>query len=142
MEKFAHAHWSGDLKNGVGSISTQSGVLQDTAYGFNKRFGDEPGTNPEELIAAAHASCFTMAFSNLLGIEGFSAEAIDTECRITLEKISDGFALTHSHLHMTARVPHITIDKFNEVAATAKAGCPVSKALNLQIDLLAELVSD
>ena len=141
MNKTASAHWQGDLKTGKGTISTQSGALKENPYGFNTRFADKPGTNPEELIGAAHASCFSMAFSMLLGEENFTPDSIDTKARITLEEQDGGFTVTASHLEMTARIPGIDQAKFDDIAGKAKAGCPISKLLNAEITLDATLQS-
>src|SRR5579864_525978 len=105
MNRTANAHWSGGLKDGKGTISSASGVLKDTPYSFAKRFENEPGTNPEELIAAAHASCFTMALSGQLGAAGMTAQSLDTTATVTLEKTDAGFTVTASHLVVTARIP-------------------------------------
>lgn len=131
----ATARYEGLGKEGKGHISTQSGVLTDQFYGFNTRFGDEKGTNPEELIAAAHAGCFTMALSFALNRAGFSDGTLETKCAITLEQKDGGFTITKSALDLTASVPGIDADKFAEIAAEAKAGCPVSKLLNAEITL-------
>ncbi|MGO4998612.1 OsmC family protein [Oceanisphaera sp. W20_SRM_FM3] len=139
IKKTASAHWQGDLKTGKGTISTQSGALKENPYGFNTRFEDKPGTNPEELIGAAHAGCFSMAFSMLLGQEKFTPDSIDTQARVTLEEQSDGFAVTAVHLAMTARIPNISQAKFDEIAGKAKLGCPISKLLNAKITLDAKL---
>lgn len=141
MKKTASAHWQGDLKQGKGTISTESGALKENPYGFNTRFEDAPGTNPEELIGAAHAGCFSMAFSMLLGEEKFTPDSIDTTATVTLEKQSDGFAITAVHLKMQARIPGIDQAKFEEIANKAKTGCPVSKLLNADITLDATLQS-
>ncbi len=141
MKKTASAHWEGDLKQGKGTISTQSGALKGNPYGFNTRFEDAPGTNPEELIGAAHAGCFSMAFSMLLGEENFTPDSIVTKATVTLEKLSDGFAITAVHLEMHARIPGIDQTKFEEIAGKAKTGCPVSKLLNADITLDATLQS-
>jgi len=135
MKKTASAHWEGDLKQGKGTISTQSGALKENPYGFNTRFEDAPGTNPEELIGAAHAGCFSMAFSMLLGEENFTPDSIDTKATVTLEKQDDGFTITAVHLQMQARIPGIDQAKFEEIAGKAKSGCPVSKLLNADITL-------
>jgi osmotically inducible protein OsmC len=129
MDRTASAHWSGGLKDGKGTISTQSGVLRETAYSFAKRFESEPGTNPEELIAAAHAGCFTMALSAQLGNAGMTAQSIDTNATVTLEKLETGFTITKIHLQVTARIPGGDRAKFDEAAKNAKEGCPVSKVL-------------
>ena len=141
MKKTASAHWQGDLKHGKGTISTESGALKENPYGFNTRFEGAPGTNPEELIGAAHAGCFSMAFSMLLGEENFTPDSIDTKATVTLEKLSDGFAITAVHLEMQARIPGIDQAKFEEIANKAKNGCPVSKLLNADITLDATLQS-
>jgi len=128
MERSASAVWNGGLKEGKGTISSQSGVLKAVPYSFAKRFGDEPGTNPEELIAASHASCFTMAFSAELGKAGFTPESIETTAVVTLD-LHDKPTVTKSHLTMKAKVPGIDKAKFDEIAAGAKAGCPISRLL-------------
>ena len=129
------ATYEGFGKDGVGHVSTQSGVLSDQKYGFNTRFGDEPGTNPEELIAAAHASCFTMALSFALAREGFSAGTLETSAKVTLDKDGDGFSITRSDLTLTATIDGIDPGEFERIAADAKANCPVSKVLNAEISL-------
>ena len=136
----ATARYEGFGKEGKGHISTQSGVLTDQFYGFNTRFGDEPGTNPEELIAAAHAGCFTMALSFALARAGFSDGTLDTKAAIKLEQSDGGFTITRSDLTLTASVPGIDADKFAEIAADAKANCPVSKLLKAEITLTHTLV--
>lgn len=141
IKKTASARWQGDLKTGKGTISTQSGALLENPYGFNTRFEGKPGTNPEELIGAAHAGCFSMAFSMLLGEENFIPDSIDTQATVTLEEQSDGFAVTAVHLDMTARIPNINPAKFEEIAEKAKLGCPISKLLNADITLDAKLQS-
>lgn len=139
MNKFASAHWEGDIKKGKGTISTQSGALKEQPYGFNTRFEDEPGTNPEELIGAAHAGCFSMAFSLELGNAGYTADRIDTKAKVTLDKDGDGFSITKIHLDMNARIPGIDDAEFQKIANGAKEGCPVSKVLNAEITLDAKL---
>ena len=139
MNKFASAHWEGDIKKGKGTISTQSGALKEQPYGFNTRFEDEPGTNPEELIGAAHAGCFSMAFSLELGNAGYTADSIDTKAKVTLDKDGDGFSITKIHLDMNAKIPGIDDAEFQEIANGAKEGCPVSKVLNAEITLDAKL---
>ncbi|MDU9392767.1 OsmC family protein [Pseudomonas sp. zfem002] len=141
MKKTASAHWEGGLKDGKGQISTESGALRQTPYGFNTRFEDTPGTNPEELIGAAHAGCFSMALSMILGEAGFKAESIDTRAEVTLDKQPDGFAITAVHLILQARIPGASDQQFQELANKAKAGCPVSKVLNANITLDATLQS-
>lgn len=139
MKKSASAHWEGDLKQGKGTISTESGALKANPYGFNTRFEDAPGTNPEELVGAAHAGCFSMAFSMLLGEEGFTPDSIDTKATVTLDKQDGGFAVTAVQLEMTAKIPGISKEQFEEIANKAKAGCPISKLLKADISLEASL---
>ncbi|KCB51572.1 OsmC family protein [Bordetella hinzii] len=139
MKKTASAVWQGDLKNGKGSISTQSGALKNQPYGFKTRFEGEPGTNPEELIGAAHAGCFSMALSNVLAEAGLTADRIDTKAEVTLDKTDDGFAITAIHLTVVAAIPNASDAAFQEAAAKAKAGCPVSKVLNAKITMQASL---
>ena len=134
------AVWKGGLKDGRGAISTQSGALSAHPYGFASRFEGVKGSNPEELIAAAHASCFTMALSLILGNAGFVADQMDTQAAVTLEQVGDGFEITSSHLTLRARIPDINQAKFTELAGMAKAGCPVSKLLKTEITLDASLV--
>ena len=129
------ARYEGLGKDGKGHVSTQSGVLKEQAYGFGTRFGDEPGTNPEELIAAAHASCFTMALSFALARAGHDEGTLETEAKVTLDKQGEGFAITRSALTLKARVPDIDAEDFARIAADAKANCPVSKVLNCEISL-------
>ena len=136
MKRTATAVWNGSGKEGNGNLSTQSTVLNKTQYSFNSRFADGIGTNPEELMAAAHAGCFTMKLSFVLGAAGFTPDSIDTKCTVTLEN----GAVTESHLVVKAAVPGITAEKFQECAADAKANCPVSKAYNMEISLEAGLV--
>lgn len=139
INKTASAHWEGDLKQGKGNISTESGALANQPYGFNTRFEGGKGTNPEELIGAAHAGCFSMAFAKLLGEEGFTPDAIDTKATVTLEKQGDGFAVTAIHLAMRARIADIDDGRFQEIANKAKAGCPISKLMKAEITLDAAL---
>ncbi len=131
----ATARYEGLGKDGKGHVSTQSTVLDNKPYGFGTRFGDEPGTNPEELIAAAHASCFTMALSFALAGAGFTEGTLDTKAAVQLDKDGDGFTVTRSDLTLTATVPGIEAAQFEEIAAGAKAGCPISKVLNCEITL-------
>jgi len=135
MKRTANAQWSGDLKAGKGNISTASGVLTSTPYSFGTRFEEGKGTNPEELLAAAHAGCFTMALSAQLGQAGLTAEQLRTECTITFEKLADGFAITESHLELTAKVPGATEEAFQTAVNNAKTGCPVSKLYKTNITL-------
>jgi len=134
------AEWQGGLKDGRGSITTQSGALNAYPYGFSSRFEGVAGTNPEELIAAAHAGCFTMALSLILGEAGFTARKMETAATVTLEKLDAGFTITAVHLVLEASVPGATEEKFQELAAKAKAGCPVSRLLKAEITLDASLV--
>jgi lipoyl-dependent peroxiredoxin len=129
IEKNGSAHWTGGLKDGKGEISTQSGALKSYPYGFNTRFEGVTGSNPEELIGAAHSACFTMALSMQLGEAGLKADSLDTKATVTLEKLDDGFAITAIHLDLKGVVPGADAEKFNEIANKAKVGCPVSKAL-------------
>ncbi|WP_313738913.1 OsmC family protein [Pseudomonas sp.] len=141
MKKTASAVWQGGIKDGKGTISTQSGSLKENPYGFNTRFEDVPGTNPEELIGAAHAGCFSMALSLMLGEAKLTPERIDTKAEVTLEKQGEGFAITAVHLILKAKVPGATEEQFKEIANKAKEGCPVSKVLNAKISLDASLVA-
>ena len=141
MIKKGSAAWKGGFKDGGGTVSSETGVLKNAPYGFRSRFEDGPGTNPEELIAAAHAACFTMALSVGLGKDGFTADSIETSAAVRLEKVGDGFAITHSDLICIAKVPNISEAKFAEIAEVTKSGCPVSKVLNAKISLVAKLSS-
>lgn len=132
--------WTGGLKDGKGAISTQSGALTGYPYGFSSRFEGVAGSNPEELIAAAHAACFTMALSLVLGEAGLRADQMDTSAKVTLEQVEGGYAITASHLTLKARIPGADQDTFEKLAAGAKANCPVSKLLNAEITLDAALV--
>jgi osmotically inducible protein OsmC len=129
------ATYEGLGKDGKGHVSTQSGILSDTPYGFNTRFGDTPGTNPEELIAAAHASCFTMALSFALAGAGFADGTLETSAKVTLDKDGDGFTITKSALDLKASVPGIDEAQFAEIAKGAELNCPVSKVLNAEVTL-------
>jgi osmotically inducible protein OsmC len=135
------AKWKGGIKDGVGSISTKSGALADYPYGFASRFEGKPGSNPEELIGAAHAACFTMALSLILGEAKLTAESMETKADVTLEKQGDGFAITKVHLTLSAKVPGADKATFDDLTAKAKAGCPVSKLLKAEITLDATLLS-
>lgn len=141
MQRKASAHWSGGLKGGKGTVSTQSGVLNQTQYSFSTRFEDGVGTNPEELIAAAHAGCFSMALSAQLENAGMTAESIDTTANLTLEKTDAGFTITAVHLDVKAKIPGADKAKFDEAAQNAKKGCPVSRVLNANITMDAQLTS-
>lgn len=140
MKKKASAVWKGGIKDGGGTISTETGVLKEAPYGFKARFENGPGTNPEELLGAAHAGCFSMALSLMLGNAGLTPEKIETHAEVTLDKIGDGFAITASHLIVTAKIPGATPEKFAEIAEQAKSGCPVSKVLNAKISMDAKLI--
>jgi osmotically inducible protein OsmC len=139
MQRNASAHWTGGLKDGKGTVSSTSGVLKNTPYSFSTRFESQPGTNPEELIAAAHAGCFTMALSAQLGAAGMTAQSIDTTATVTLEKQDAGFAITAVHLQVTAKIPGAEQSKFDQAAKNAKEGCPVSRVLNANITMDAKL---
>ena len=139
MQRKASAHWSGGLKDGKGTLTSGSGVLKDTPYSFGTRFESQPGTNPEELIAAAHAGCFTMALSAQLGNAGMTAQALDTTATVTLEKLDAGFTITAIHLQITAKIPGADQAKFAEAAKNAKEGCPVSRVLKANITMDAKL---
>ena len=139
MKRKASAVWQGGLKDGKGSISTESGVLKETQYSFSTRFENGVGTNPEELIAAAHAGCFSMALSAELGKAGITPQSIHTTATITLDKTDAGFTVTESHLDLTAKIPGIDPAKFTAIANGAKAGCPISRLLKANITLDAKL---
>jgi lipoyl-dependent peroxiredoxin len=139
MKTHGSAHWQNGIKDGKGAISTKSGALNAYPYGFASRFEGKPGTNPEELIGAAHAGCFTMALSLILGEAGLTAETMDTTAEVTLDKVADGYAITKVHLTLKAKIPGADRAKFDELAGKAKAGCPVSKLLKAEITLDATL---
>src|SRR6266446_10366491 len=139
MKRKASAVWQGGLKDGKGAISTDSGVLSSTQYSFSTRFEDGLGTNPEELIAAAHAACFSMALSGQLGQASLTADSIRTTAAVSLEKTDNGFAITKVHLDVTAKVPGADQQAFETAANNAKAGCPVSKLLKAEITMDAKL---
>ena len=141
MQRKGSAVWNGGLKDGKGTVSTASGILNNAPYSFVTRFENEKGTNPEELIGAAHAGCFSMALSAQLNNAGLKPERIATEATVTLEKLESGFAVTTVHLQVNAKVPGATQDQFNTAANTAKAGCPISKLLNAKITMDAKLES-
>jgi osmotically inducible protein OsmC len=140
MIRKASAVWKGDGRNGTGALTTQSGVLSDSIYGYRTRFENEPGTNPEELIAAAHAGCFSMALAFGLQAAGFTAEELRAEAAVTLDPDGDGFKISKSALTLKARIPGIDGAKFLELAREAEKFCPVSKVLNAEITLDAELI--
>jgi len=139
IKRKGSAVWSGGLKDGKGSVSTQSGALDQTQYGFNTRFEDGAGTNPEELLAAAHAGCFTMALSAQLGEAGMTAQKLETSATVSLDKADGGFAITAVHLDLVATIPGASEAAFQEAARKAKEGCPVSKLFNATITLDAKL---
>jgi len=139
MKRSGSAVWRGGLKDGKGTVSTETGVLSGTPYNFSMRFENEKGTNPEELIAAAHAACFSMALSLFLGQEGLTAESIDTKATVSLEEVGGGFAVTSSHLDTTVKIPNADRAKFEKAVETAKSGCPISKLLNAKITMNARL---
>lgn len=141
MDRKASAVWQGGLKDGKGTISSASGVLSNTPYSFHTRFESNPGTNPEELIAAAHAGCFSMALSAQLGEAGLKAERIDTTATARLQKLDSGWAVTDIHLDVKAKVPGADRKAFDTAANNAKAGCPISKLLNAKITMNATLES-
>ncbi|MEO8525931.1 MAG: OsmC family protein [Caldimonas sp.] len=140
MQRTGSAKWAGGIKDGKGSISTESGALQSYPYGFASRFEGKPGSNPEELLGAAHAACFTMALSLILGEAKLTAEQMETSARVTLEKVEEGWSINAVHLTLRAKVPGADAATFAELAAKAKAGCPVSKVLNASITLDAALM--
>jgi len=139
MQRKASAEWKGGLKDGTGTVSSASGILSRTPYSFTTRFENAPGTNPEELIAAAHAACFSMALSAQLGGANLTPESIATSATLTLEKLDSGWAITAVHLDVAAKVPGASLEAFNKAAQDAKAGCPVSKVLNAKITIDAKL---
>jgi len=141
INRTGSAAWSGGLKDGKGKISTQSGALKEYPYGFASRFEGVAGSNPEELLGAAHAACFTMALSLILGEAQLKADSMETTAKVTLEQVPEGFAITAVHLTLVAKIPGTDDAKFQELAAKAKAGCPVSKVLKADITLDAKLAS-
>jgi osmotically inducible protein OsmC len=141
MQRKAFAAWQGGLKDGKGTLTTESKVLSNTPYSFATRFEASPGTNPEELLGAAHAGCFSMALSMILGEAGIKPERIDTGATVTLEKLDSGFTITRVHLDVTVKAPGADRGKFNEAAQKAKAGCPLSKVLKADITMDAKLAA-
>jgi len=139
MKRHASAEWNGGLKDGKGRISTDSGVLKETAYSFGTRFENGIGTNPEELIAAAHAACFTMALSGQLGAAGMTAERLHTTATVTMDKLDAGWTVTGIHLAVTAKIPGADPAKFQTAAGNAEKGCPISRLLNAPITMEAKL---
>ncbi|MEW6735992.1 MAG: OsmC family protein [Acidobacteriota bacterium] len=140
MKRKASAIWQGGLKDGKGTISTDSGVLSNTQYSFSTRFEEGIGTNPEELIAAAHAGCFTMALSGQLGNAGLTAESLETTATVTMEKLAAGWTITEIHLEVKAKIPGANATAFETAANNAKTGCPISRLLNTKITMDAKLV--
>jgi|SRR5579872_3836144 len=139
MNRKGSAVWTGGIKDGKGTVSTESGVLKETQYSFSTRFENGVGTNPEELLAAAHAGCFSMALSGQLGAANLTAQSIHTTATVTLEKTDAGFAITKVHLDLTAKIPGATKEAFDTATGNAKAGCPVSKLFKAEITLDAKL---
>lgn len=140
MKRTASAVWQGSLKTGKGSLTAPGGALKNTEYSFGSRFESGPGTNPEELIAAAHAGCFAMALSAMLGEAGFTPERLDATAEVSLDNVPPaGWTVTASHLVLQAKIPGIGREKFDEIAAKAKAGCPISRLLNAKVTLAASL---
>jgi lipoyl-dependent peroxiredoxin len=139
MKREANAHWTGTLQEGKGTLSTKSGVLKDIPYTFGMRFGEESGTNPEELVGAAHAGCFSMAFSLMLTKAGFAPKSIQTTATITFEQVNGNFTVTSSHLRCEAAVPEIDNAKFQQIAEDAKNNCPISRLLKSEITIEASL---
>ena len=141
MKRSGSAVWKGGLKDGKGTVSTETGVLSSVPYNFRMRFENEKGTNPEELIAAAHAACFSMALSLFLGNAGMTAQSIETTSTVTLEQVDGAFTVTASHLDTTVRIPGADKTAFEQAAEGAKAGCPISRLLNAKITMTAKLVN-
>jgi osmotically inducible protein OsmC len=141
IKRTGSAVWNGGLKDGKGTVSTQSGTLKDTQYSFGTRFENGVGTNPEELIAAAHAGCFAMALSGQLGAAGMTAQSLNVTATVSLDKVGEGFAITAVHLDLTANIPGADQARFDAAAQGAKQNCPVSKLLNANITMDAKLVS-
>ncbi|HKW68183.1 MAG TPA: OsmC family protein [Terriglobales bacterium] len=139
MQRKASAEWKGSLKEGSGSVSSSSGVFSKTPFSFGTRFGEQPGTNPEELIAAAHAGCFSMALSAQLGTANLTPESIRTNATLTMEKLDSGWTITAVHLDVIGKVPKADAATFQKLAEAAKTGCPVSKVLNAKITMSAKL---
>ena len=139
MKRRASAVWKGGLQDGRGTVSTESGLLSNTPYNFRMRFENEKGTNPEELVAAAHAACFSMALSLFLGQAGMTAESIETTATVSLDQVEGGFAVTSSHLQTTVKIPNANRAAFDKAVETARSGCPISKLLNAKITMDATL---
>jgi lipoyl-dependent peroxiredoxin len=141
MKRFGSTRWNGGLREGKGAVSTESRALENYPYSFLTRYGDKPGTNPEELLGAAHAACFTMSFVRMLEMANFVPEQVDSKSDVVIEKDGDGFSITSVHLTVTAKIPGIDRDTFQSIASKAKAWCPVSKLMNAAIGLEATLVA-
>jgi lipoyl-dependent peroxiredoxin len=141
MKRFGSTRWNGGLREGKGAVSTESRALENYPYSFFTRYGEKPGTNPEELIGAAHAACFTMSFVRMLGMANFVSEQVDSKSDVVIEKDGDGFSISSVHLTVTAKIPGIDRDTFQSIASKAKAWCPVSKLMNTEIGFEATLVS-
>lgn len=139
MKRTASAVWKGGLQDGRGTVSTASGALSNTPYNFRMRFDNEKGTNPEELVAAAHAACFSMALAMFLGQAGMTADSIETKATVSLDQVDGGFAVTTSHLETNVQIPNADKAAFEKAVETAKSGCPISKLLNAKITLDARL---
>jgi osmotically inducible protein OsmC len=141
MKRFGSTRWNGGLREGKGAVSTESRALENYPYSFFTRYGDKPGTNPEELLGTAHAACFTMSFVRMLGMANFVPERVDSKSDVVIEKDGDGFSITSVHLTVTAKIPGIDRATFQSIASRAKAWCPVSKLMNAEIGFEATLVS-
>jgi lipoyl-dependent peroxiredoxin len=141
MRRFGSAAWSGSLREGKGSVATESHALENYPYTFFSRYGEKPGTNPEELLGAAHAACFTMSFVRMLGMENFVPEQLDSKSEVVIEKDGDGFSITSVHLTAVAKIPGIDDATFQSIAAKAKVGCPVSRLMNVDISFEATLAT-
>jgi lipoyl-dependent peroxiredoxin len=139
MKRFGSTRWNGDLREGKGAVSTESRALENYPYSFFTRYGDKPGTNPEELLGAAHAACFTMSFVRLLGMANFVPEQVESKSEVVIDKDGDGFSITSVHLTVTAKIPGIDQAAFQSIAAKAKAGCPVSKLIKVELGFEATL---
>ena len=141
MKRFGSATWNGDLRGGKGLVSTESRALENHPYTFFSRYGEKPGTNPEELLGAAHAACFTMSFVRMLGMAKFVPEQLASKSEVVIEKDGDGFSIISVHLTVTAKIPGIDQAEFQSIAAKAKASCPVSKLMKVEIGFAATLLS-
>ena len=141
MKRFGSATWNGDLREGKGSVSTESRALECHPYTFFSRYGEQPGTNPEELLGAAHAACFTMSFVRMVGMAKFVPEQLESKSEVVIEKDGDGFSITSAHLTLVAKIPGIDNATFQSIAMKAKAGCPVSKLMNVEMGFEATLAS-